>query len=84
MGYSRYKEYTWRETICASLYKLDNVRKHTLGHRGFDWRWLAQVLRTNVKIVSTVKSPFQLIPSFLAPSIGFICIPDPDKALSSQ
>lgn len=73
MGYPRYKEYTWHETLSASLYKLDNFDRHSGGHKGFDWRWLAQTLRLNVKIQKTVKSPFQLMPSLLSPSIGFIC-----------
>ena len=76
MGYPRYKEYSLAETFNASLYRLDRVDRHTLGHKGFDWRWLAQTLRLNLRIIRTLKSPFQFIPSFVAPSIGFICVPD--------
>ncbi|WP_250397473.1 class I SAM-dependent methyltransferase [Synechococcus sp. MU1651] len=76
MGYSRYKEYRWHETLSASLYRLDNVDRHVLGHKGFDWRWLSQTLRLNLKIIKTLKSPFQFIPSFVSPSIGFVCVPD--------
>jgi SAM-dependent methyltransferase len=78
MGYARHKEYRWSETVSASLYKFDNFDRHKGGHKGFDWRWIAQTLRLNVKIKKTIKSPFQLVPSFLAPSVGFICSKYPD------
>ena len=76
MNYQRYKEYSWSETISLSLYRLDNVPRHSCGHKGFDWRWLAQTLRLNVKIIKMTKSPFGLIPKFISPSIGFICQKD--------
>ena len=72
MGYSRHKEYSWKETISSSLYNLDNVGVHGSGHKGFDWRWLAQTIRYNLRIVSITTSPFNFIPKFLSPSIGFI------------
>jgi SAM-dependent methyltransferase len=73
MGYKRYKEYSWAETFYASVYNLDNVERHTTGHKGFDWRWLAQTLRQNVKIVKKTTSPINLVPKIVSPSIGFIC-----------
>ncbi len=72
MGYSRHKEYSWRETISSSIYDLDNVGLHGVGHKGFDWRWLAQTIRHNLKIESITTSPFNFIPRSLSPSIGFI------------
>ncbi len=74
MGYRRYKEYSWAETFYASIYELDKFGRHTTGHKGFDWRWLAQTLRQNVKIVKKTTSPIRLVPKFISPSIGFICI----------
>ena len=80
MGYTRYKEYKWRETFFASIYKLDKVERNdtghqaNVGHRGFDWRWLAQTLRQNVTIVKKTSSPANFIPKFISPSIGFICV----------
>jgi len=76
MGYKRYKEYQWRETFAASIYELDKVTRHGTKHIGFDWRWLAQTLRQNVKIVHTKTSPLQIIPKFVSPSIGFVCVHD--------
>mgnify|MGYP004181272689 CR=1 FL=1 len=40
MGYLRYKEYSFMETIYASLYKIDKFKPHYDGHKGFDWRVL--------------------------------------------
>ena len=46
-----------------------------LGHKGFDWRWLAQTLRQNTTIVKMkTSSPANFIPKFISPSIGFICV----------
>ena len=74
IGYKRYKEYEWRETFFASIYELDKVKRRNTGHKGFDWRWLAQTLRQNVTIVKKTSSPANFIPKFISPSIGFICV----------
>ena len=80
MGYTRHKEYKWRDTFFASVYKLDKVERNdkghqaNIGHKGFDWRWLAQTLRQNVTIVKKTSSPADFIPKFISPSIGFICV----------
>ncbi len=76
MGYQRYREYKWSETFAAGTYNLDSVGRHGTGHKGFDWRWLAQTARQNCKIVKITKSPFQFVPKFISPSIGFICVND--------
>lgn len=76
MGYTRYQEYTWAETFAASLYKLDSVGRHSTGHKGFDWRWLAQTLRQNMKITGNTTSPMKIVPKFISPSIGFLCKKD--------
>ena len=78
MGYRRYKEYSWAETFAASVYNLDKVERHGTGHKGFDWRWLAQTIRQNCKITQVTTSPLQGIPSCISPSIGFICVNDKD------
>lgn len=72
MGYTRHKEYSWRETIASSIYDLDNVGLHGVGHKGFDWRWLAQTIRHNLQIESIKTSPFNFVPKSFSPSIGFI------------
>jgi len=76
IGYVRYKEYNLKETLNATCYNLDKVGRHQLGHKGFDWRWLAQVLRLNMVIMKRTKSPANLVPTLFSPSIGFICTPD--------
>ena len=79
MGYSRYKEYKWSETIAATFYKLDSVERHGTGHKGFDWRWLAQTLRQNVTLLKNTTSPMSIIPKFASPNIGFVCANDDCK-----
>ena len=74
MGYERHLEYEWRETFFSSIYELDKVKRHNLGHKGFDWRWLAQTLRLHSTIVKKTSSPANFIPKFISPSIGFICV----------
>ncbi len=73
MGYVRHREYTWAETFHAARYDLDRVGPHGVGHKGFDWRWLAQTLRQNVKIVRRFTSPVQIVPTAVSPSVGFLC-----------
>jgi len=74
MRYERHLEYEWRETFYSSIYDLDKVKRHNLGHKGFDWRWLAQTLRLHTIIIKKTSSPTNLMPKFLSPSIGFICV----------
>ena len=45
MGYFRYKEYTFLETIYSSFYSIDKFEPHYDGHKGFDWRVLYYTLR---------------------------------------
>ncbi len=73
MGYNRHHSYPWRETFYAALCELDKVGIHGTAHKGFDWRWLAQTLRQNVKIIQKYTSPVQWIPKMFSPSIGFLC-----------
>jgi 2-polyprenyl-3-methyl-5-hydroxy-6-metoxy-1,4-benzoquinol methylase len=72
MGYMRHKEYKWSETLYAGLYKLDKVEVHSTGHKGFDWRWLAQTIRHNRKITDTLSSPFRWLPITFSVSVIFI------------
>ena len=73
MRYNRHRQYTWKETFYASIYELDKVRLHHTAHTGFDWRWLAQTLRQNVRITRKYTSPFQFVPRAISPTIGFLC-----------
>jgi hypothetical protein len=71
-GYVRHKEYRWPETFWAGLYQLDRLPPHGIGHKGFDWRWLAQTIRHNMKIREIRKLPFGLLPAALAFSVFII------------
>lgn len=73
MGYSRHREYSWPETFWAGLYQLDRLPPHSTGHKGFDWRWLAQTLRHNFEIVETRRFPLRALPAALSTSLFFVC-----------
>ncbi len=74
-GYSRHLEYTWRETFWSGLYMLDKLEPHDFRHKGFDWRWLAQTIRHNMKIIQFSKFPLNFLPAAFAFSVYFIAKP---------
>jgi len=74
-GYMRHTEYTWKETFWAGLGKLDKLPPHGTGHKGFDWRWLAQTIRHNMRIKEIRRFPFGLFPAWLSTSVFFIVEP---------
>ncbi len=74
-GYSRHRDYRWSETFWAGLYQLDRLPPHHLDHRGFDWRWLEQTIRHNMRIVETRRFPFQWLPAALSFSVFFVAEP---------
>jgi len=75
MRYLRHTEYTWRETLWAGLYQLDRLPPHGTGHKGFDWRWLAQTIRHNLQITEFRKFPSRLMPSGLSTAVFVIARP---------
>lgn len=80
-GYYRHREYTWGETVWAGLGRLDKVPAHGLGHKGFDWRWLAATVRHNLALRELRRLPVNGLPIWLATSIFLVCEPRrPDPA----
>jgi len=71
-GYIRHREYTWAETFWAGLGMLDKLPPHGTGHKGFDWRWLAQTIRHNMKIREIRTFPLGFLPASLSTSVFFI------------
>ncbi len=71
-GYSRHNEYTWEETWWAGLGQLDKLPPHGTGHKGFDWRWLAQTIRGSMRIRETRKFPFASLPAATSSSVFMI------------
>ena len=71
MRYVRHKEYTLKETIYSTLYLTNNIKPHTDGHKGFDWRVLYYNLRFYFDTV-LITSPIRIVPRSLSPSIFFI------------
>lgn len=74
-GYMRHKEYRWSETFWAGLYQLDKLPPHDTGHKGFDWRWLAQTIRHNMKIKEIRRFPLSILPAAVAFSVFMIAEP---------
>jgi hypothetical protein len=74
-GYMRHKEYRWAETFWAGLYQLDKLPPHGTGHKGFDWRWLAQTIRHNMKIIEIRKFPLGFLPAAFAFSLFIVAEP---------
>ena len=75
MGYKRHKSYPWADTFWAAFYMLDHLPPHRTGHRGFDWRWLAQSIRHFMRIREIRKNPFQWLPNMLAMSVMIVAEP---------
>ncbi len=61
MGYNRGSG-NFSETFWAGMYQMDRVPVHTVYHLGFDWRWLAQTIRHNARIVEMTALPFNGCP----------------------
>ena len=78
IGYNRHRSYPWRDTFWASLYRFDHLPPHATGHRGFDWRWLAQTIRHFFRIREIRKNPFQWVPVCCALSVMFVAEPRED------
>lgn len=76
-GYPRHASYTWSETFWAGLYNYDRVGEHLTGHRGFDWRWLAQTIRNKMRIREIRKFPLGFMPAALSTSVFMVCEPRP-------
>lgn len=74
-GYMRHKEYQWAETFWAGLYQLDKLPPHGIGHKGFDWRWLAQTIRHNMSVIEIRKFPFGFLPTAVAFSVFMVAKP---------
>jgi hypothetical protein len=75
MGYTRHKEYSWIETFWAGFYQMDRLPPHGTAHKGFDWRWLAQTIRHNMRIIKIAKNPFGFLPAALAFSVFIVAEP---------
>lgn len=84
LRYTRHKEYTWKETFWAGLYNLDKLPPHGTGYKGFDWRWLMQTIRQNMKIVEIKKSPISILPAMFSTSIFIVAEPREDNVEQSS
>lgn len=84
MGYNRHREYTWAETLWAGFGQLDKLPPHGVGHKGFDWRWLAQTVRHNHIVTALKKFPFNALPAGLSTSVFILAEPRPPQRQASD
>jgi hypothetical protein len=75
IGYSRHREYSWRDTYLASTYQLHRMDPHATKHKGFDWRRLERSLRSAMIIDRIITSPYGFMPTIFSPTVGFVCRP---------
>jgi len=74
-GYIRHREYRWAETFWAGLYQLGTLPPHGTGHKGVDWRWLAQTVRHNMKITEIRRLPMAFLPAALSFTVFIVAEP---------
>jgi len=74
MGHNR-RSGNFSQTFWAGLYQMDRIPVHTDGHIGFDWRWLAQTVRHNARIVELSSLPFGWLPRTIAPTMLMVAEP---------
>jgi len=81
IGYIRHRDYTWRDTFWASVYRLDKVPVHNRRHIGFDWRWLAYSVRLFLPAMRRHNLPFWFLPAALSNSVLLVadCKPSPEN-----
>tara|TARA_Y100001958_G_C21076650_1_gene434345 strand:- start:128 stop:853 length:726 start_codon:yes stop_codon:yes gene_type:complete len=73
VNYDRHIEYTFKDTFFSGLGLFHFVRKHTAGHRGFDWRNLHTIINKHYTVSNVLTSPYKFMPTFASPSIFFLC-----------
>ena len=72
MGYQRHKEYSFKETIYASFYKLNKLQ-HNDNHKGFDWRNINSICKEIFDVHNITYFPPKILNVILSPSIFISC-----------
>jgi SAM-dependent methyltransferase len=72
-GYGRHQEYSAADTLWATLGRVDKVRPHDGGHRGFDWRQLSTMLSIYYPRKKVTLLPFSALPAWFNTSAFFVC-----------
>jgi SAM-dependent methyltransferase len=75
MRYHRHREYSWRETFWAGLYRLP---EHRGTHKGFDWRKVTEEIGRHMRIQRIERFPSQLLPAALSASVFIVAAPKED------
>lgn len=72
MGYKR-GQGDFIQTLYAGTYQLNKLPPHNVEHLGFNWYWLEQTLRHNLKVMNSTALPYNFIPKWIAPTVMFKC-----------
>lgn len=67
--YHRHKDYSWRETFWAAMYRLDKLPPHNRQHKGFDWRQLVKQIKEKMLMTNIKCLPFKILTSPFANTI---------------
>lgn len=71
-GYHRKNIYSLRETLWATIYRLDKLPPHEGMHKGFDYRWLINEINKKMPSPKVRTLPFNFLPVFLSNSVFII------------
>ncbi len=85
MRYRRVSRFGWetvKRTFWASVYRIDKLPPHRLGHTGFDWRWVANTIRYNMTIQEIRKLPLNFLPAGLSTNVFMLAVPREDEDAS--
>ncbi len=76
--YKRRERFDWsalKQTFWAGLYQVNRLPLHDVGHTGFDWRWLGQTIRHNMRIREIRTLPLGFLPAGFATNVMFLAEP---------
>ncbi|MBD3348834.1 MAG: methyltransferase [Candidatus Eisenbacteria bacterium] len=74
----RFNRDVLRRTFWAGLYQMNRVPVHRHGHTGFDWRWVGQTIRHEMRIREIRTLPFRFLPAGLSTNVMFLAEPRRD------
>jgi 2-polyprenyl-3-methyl-5-hydroxy-6-metoxy-1,4-benzoquinol methylase len=72
-GDAEFHSYTFREIVYATLGMTSRVKRGE--HKGFDYRWLREMLERRFHVVTYEGHPFTRLPRWLNFGVGMVCVP---------
>jgi SAM-dependent methyltransferase len=72
-GDVEFHSYTLKEIVYATLGLTSRIKRGE--HKGFDYRWLREMLETRFHVVTYEGHPFARLPRWLNFGVGMVCVP---------